>query len=334
MKYLINCYAKITSSQNIWLAQLKYRRGKRDRQAVRVFEANLEEELLNIFYDLLDGSYQHGNYSQFIVYDPKKRIISVAPLRDRIVHQAVYNILYPFYEKSFSPFSFSCREKKGTHKAIKFLSCFLRRASLNGNRECYILHGDIKKCFDSISQEILMDILKEKFCCPKTIDLLSKIIKSYTPGGLPLGNLTSQLFINIYLDKLDKFVKEKLKIKYYLRYADDFLAVSQSKTDCLNCAKKIREFLAEELKLDFPLDHQKIVSAKNGVEVLGYKFFADYFKIRPKTYRRARALFRKRFLYYDREEIGSYALNNSYQSVKGLLKWGRNYQLLKKINLN
>lgn len=224
-------FERISSPENLWRAWVVYRRGKRRARVVRIFERHLEEELVSIRTSLLDGTYEHGDYEHFVVHDPKKRTISVPTVRDHVVHQAVMNILAPIYERIFLPMSFSCRKNKGTHRAIALFESFLRAQARSHTRRVWILHGDVQKCFDSIDHTILASELGQHIRCEKTRTLLVRIIKSYAPG-IPLGNVTSQLFVNAYLDPLDRFIKYTLRVKRYLRYADDFLLVGDSEAWC------------------------------------------------------------------------------------------------------
>lgn len=334
MKKLINCYQDIISPENIWQAWLSYRKGKRNRQAVSGFEVCLENNLLSLRNDLISGNYQHGGYRCFLVHDPKRRTISAPSVRDHLVHQAVYNILYEFYDQVFCFASFSCRKNKGLYLALNFVQKYLRQFR---NRECWVLHGDIKKCFDSINHRILKKIISERICCDKTLHLLWDIIDSYEvklagdkeTHGIPLGNLTSQLFINIYLDVLDRYVKEELKIKKYVRYADDFYIFCEIKDDCLVISEKIRNFLINNLCLEFPLDHQEISNSRLGTPGLGYVFFPGYLKISSKTYKRMMIKLKDRLENYNREKVSLKFLNSSWQSFKGVLDYGNNYHCKK-----
>lgn len=343
MKIINNCFEKIITPKNLWRAWKVYRAGKRERLAVLDFEKNLEENLLKIYNDLKNDSYKHGGYYKFVVHDPKRRLISAPSIRDHIVHQAICNILIPYFEKKFSPFSFSCRNGRGTSGAIKKFKEHLRSASQNGCQDCWILHGDIEKCFDSIDHNILLIILKQRIYCYQTIKLLKQVIDSYDSGwrfnfneneikrGIPLGNLTSQLFINIYLNSLDQFVKEKLFVGKYVRYADDFLIVVNSKGQAEKIAVVIRNFLQKILNFNFPLSHQLIVSLRRGVEVLGIKFLPTYQKTRPSTWKR---IFRK-FIFktkqYQQKTLNIEGLNAVWQSYRGLLSNGNNYKIKNKL---
>lgn len=327
MKVLDNCYEKIVAPENLWAAWLKYRQGKRNRPAVREFEVNLENNLVELRDSLLKESYSHGSYYKFIVHDPKKRTISVPSVKDHLVHRAVFDVLYPFFDSCFSPFSFSCRNNKGTLKAVDLLSKYLRQVGKNYNSDCWVLHGDIKKCFDSINHDILFNLLKERIGCGKTINLLKDIIVSYQVSagrGIPLGNLTSQLFANVYLNKLDFFVKEKLRVKKYLRYADDFLLVFESCEEVEAAADDIRLFSKNKLQLDFPTDHQEIKTPRGGFEVLGQRFLPSYRRVRNKTFFRLNEKFLSRVEKYEPRSNG-FELNASWQSFVGLLKHGNNF---------
>ena len=195
-------YDKIFFLENVFLAWYKFAKSKHSRRDVMIYERNLEENLFNLQAELKNQNYCHGKYQPFIVYDPKKRQIHKTTVKDRIVHQAVVNIIEPIFEKRFIFDSFSCRIGKGIHGASYRLRDFLSKASQNNTKTIYALKCDVSKFFDSIDHNILLDFI----CCQikdeKTIKLLRHIIGSFSKApnkGLPLGNLTSQLFANIYL---------------------------------------------------------------------------------------------------------------------------------------
>lgn len=330
-----DCYVKISSPENIWKAWLKYRTGKRFRQEVRVFERNLEENLLSLRDDLENGSYVHGGYEQFLVHDPKRRVISAPTVRDHIVHRAIYTVLYPFFDRVFLSSSFSCRNNKGTHRAVETLTAYLRQESSNYRRDAWVLHGDIKKCFDSIQHDTLDHLLQKRIKCDTTLTLLCQIVNSYSTNagtgeplrGIPLGNLTSQLFINIYMHELDVFIKETLRVKKYVRYADDFILVLESEDACRKAAVTIREFIAKELCLSFPTTHEHITKLSRGLTVLGQRFLPLYHTIKRQTYRRSRCKLKLRCRDFESNECTLYTLNASWQSIKGMLRYGNNRQL-------
>ena len=331
MKVIKNCFNNIVAPENIWLAWRLYRRGKRSNAAVREFEQHLEENLLQIVLDLRTGAYVHGRYFKFIVHDPKKRLISVPTVRDHVVHQAVMNVLAPFWETVFSCFSFSCRKNKGTHRARALFGHYLRAQSCQFPRPVWILHGDIQKCFDSINHDILIDLLGRRVACERTLGLLKKIVESYVcepraedvgivARGIPLGNLTSQLFVNIHLDPLDKFVKEALRVKRYIRYADDFLLVGDSADWCKKMSETIRRFLCIRLDLRFPFSHEHIRELKQGIETLGYRFNSGGATVRPRTKKYAIALWHGHQDEFETETISATALNSCWQALRGIVR--------------
>ncbi len=234
MKTFKNLFQKISSFENLLLAAHKAAKGKRENANVLNFFFKLEENLFQLGEELTRQSYRPGSYSTFRIYDPKPRMISAAPFRDRVVHHALINIIEPFFKRSFIFDSYANRVGKGTHKAIRRYQEFLRRYN-------FVLKCDIKKYFPSIDHEILKQLIRRTIFDQKTLWLLDTIIDGSNPQapildyfprdelftpfirrkGLPIGNLTSQFFANVYLNPLDHFVKENLRCQGYLRYVDD-----------------------------------------------------------------------------------------------------------------
>jgi len=239
-------------------------------------------------------------------------------VRDRVVHQLVSEKLKEIYEPTFIFDSFSSRKGKGTHKAVLRLRKFCLSISQNNKYPFYALKCDIKKFFDSVDHDILLDILKEKIKDKKFIDLLQKIIKSFpvgahcnvllhndvSPCGIPLGNLTSQLFANIYLNKLDQFIKHQLKIKYYIRYTDDFIIIANHR-EFKNELSQINQFLKEKLKLQ--LHKEKIIIRKNtwGIDFLGYIILPKFILPRTKTKNRILKRIKQKLHYGSIQEYGA-----------------------------
>ena len=277
------------------------------------------DNILALHYDLLYHNYRHAGYRAFKISDPKPRQIHKASVRDRLLHRAIYRILYPFFDRTFISASYSCRLTKGTHKAIKQFQKSFYKVSYNNTRTCYALKGDIKKFFASIDHYILINILKEYILDDNVIDLLEKVINSFHAGqgnkGLPLGNLTSQLLVNVYMNELDQSVTRKLKIKYYIRYADDFVILSDSKQRLIEQTKLIKRFLVDELKLE--LHPQKIFlkTIYSGLDFLGWVNFPDHRVLRSSTKRR---MFRKLKENSNPESLNSYLGLLSHGNAKKL----------------
>ena len=226
--------------------------------------------------------------------DPKLRHIHKATVKDRILHHAIFRILYPIFDKSFIFDSYSCRNEKGTHKAVNRLNDFARKVSKNNTKTCYILKLDVKKFFDSINQDILLDLIKHRISDTNAIWLVNEVVKSF-PKGLPLGNITSQLFANVYLNELDQFIKHTLKIKYYIRYCDDFVIFIQNNESLDNLTVvqnarlsifRINYFLHNNLKLELHPQKISIRKYNQGIDFLGYVSFPHHRILRVKTKKR------------------------------------------------
>jgi RNA-directed DNA polymerase len=259
--------------ENLFLAWDEFRRGKNKRKDVQKFNFNLEDNIFKLHQELKLKIYQHSYYTPFYIQDPKLRRIHKACVRDRVLHQAIFRILYPIFDKSFIYDSYSCRFNQGTHKAVRQLKNFCQKSSHNNHKIIFILKCDIKRFFDSINQNILLKIIKRRIKDNDAIWVIEKIVRSFENekgAGLPLGNVTSQLFANIYLNELDQFIKRKLKIKYYIRYCDDFAIISKNKKDLGRLIQSISQFLNNQLKLRLHPDKIIIRKYNQGIDFLGY----------------------------------------------------------------
>ncbi len=305
---------------NLLSAWQEFIRDKRNKPDVQLFQLNLMDNLIQLHEDLRNLTYKHGEYKSFRINDPKPRHIHKATVRDRIVHRAIYRILYPFFQKTFIADSFSCQINKGTHKALNRFRAFGYKASHNNTKTCWILKCDIRKFFDNIDHQILKNILNLYISDEKIRWLLNCVIGSFRKEerieiGLPLGNLTSQLFVNIYMNEFDQFVKHRLKLKHYIRYADDFVVFSENRDWLGSLIPIIREFLENKLKLQL---HPKKVSIETlafGVDFLGWVHFTDHRVLRAATRRRMMA----RIAEDPRPEV--------IQSYLGLISHGEGYKL-------
>lgn len=283
-------YDDITSVDNLLQAWWEFIRGKRNRQDVQEFERQLMTNILLLHNDLKSKAYQHSLYEAFTIADPKSRDIHKAKVRDRLLHHAIYRQLYPFFDKTFISDSYSCRLNKGTHKALKTFEKFGRKVSKNNYNTCWILKCDIRKFFASIDHNVLLEILDKYIPDQNILWLLREIIHSFhstRPGvGLPLGNLTSQLLVNIYMNEFDQFVKHTLKVKYYIRYADDFVVMSEDKSQLEILLPKLEVFLQSKLKLNLHPDKVYIKTLASGVDFLGWVHFPDHRVLRTATKRK------------------------------------------------
>lgn len=258
---------------------------KRNRSDINEYALHLSDNIFNLLDELKNESYKHGEYDEYIICDPKKRVIHKANVKDRIVHRLVYNALYSYFDKRYIYDSYSCRIGKGTHKAHTRFRSFVNTVSKNYTKPCYVLKFDIKKCFENINTRTLKIILARHIEDIKIRNLVYSIIDSF-PVGLPLGNLTSQLFVNVYLHEFDIYIKHLIKCPYYLRYADDIIIVHHDKEELENMYLHLQNFLKEKLYLT---SHKKVVtSIYAGIDILGLVFFSKYERLRRITEKKAK----------------------------------------------
>lgn len=247
-----------------------------------MFSANLEEELITLQNELIWGAYRTGRYRRFAVYEPKTREIAALPFRDRVLHHALCNIIEPLFEKKFVRDSYACRAGKGTHAGSVRLVEFMRRAQRKWGK-VYCLKADIAKYFPSIDHEVLKNIIERTIRCKKTLCLIEGIIDSNGgERGLPIGNLTSQLFANVYLNELDHLIKEEMKVKFYVRYMDDFVILHNDKRQLHQWKTEIEDFLKYKLRLDLN-SKTSIFPVSRGVDFIGYRTWATHKLLRKRS---------------------------------------------------
>lgn len=288
------------------------------------FSLRFSENILKLRKELCEKSYKHGKYHAFKINDPKPRDIHKASVRDRVIHHALYKSLYPYFEGKFIYDSYSCRNKKGMHKAINRFKRLHWKVSKNNTRVVWVLKCDIKKFFASIDHTILKGILRRHVLDEDILWLVSEIIDSFhTEGnknlGLPLGNITSQLLINIYMTEFDQFMKRKLKVEYYIRYADDFVILDNDKKYLEYLIPQISKFLKEGLHLSLHEDKVFIRKTTSGIDFLGWVHFPYHRVLRTTTKRR---IFKRLKNKPSRQSIASYL---------GLLTHGNTYKLINQI---
>lgn len=296
----------LISIENLLAAWQGFLLGKSRRKDVILFRRNLADEILSLHLDLATGNYCHGSYHEFRIQDPKPRVIHKACVRDRVLHHAIFNALYPFWNTLFIHDSYASREGKGLHKAIDRLETFSSKSSKNHRRTGWILKCDIQKFFASIDHFRLMELLEARITDPRVIDLLAGIIDSFSinPGkGIPLGNLTSQLFANVYLNELDQFVKNDLHEPFYVRFADDFVFLSDQKAHLLRILSEIDAFLRRDLDLSLHPRKVTLRTIASGNDFLGWIHFPEYRTPRKRLILRSR---RGVIQTHDRQILASY----------------------------
>ena len=329
-------YNEIISSENLFQAWNTFKKGKRKRLDVMLFEQNLEGNIFELHASLKNKIYRHDIYSEFFVNDPKRRHIHKATVKDRIVHQILYDYLVDIFEKTFIFDSYSCRVGKGTHKGVKRLSYFFRKVSKKYTNPCWALKLDIKKFFASVDHSILFGLIEKKIKDEDTLWLLERIITSFETEkekGIPLGNLTSQVFANIYLNKLDQFFKHKLKVKYYIRYADDFIIIDRNRTFLYQCIDTSKQFLNEKLALELHSDKISIRKLEWGIDFLGYIILPHCIIPRTTTKRRMFKNLESKTKDFYRGNIDEFSLGQAAQSYMGYLSYANAFRVKNKLQL-
>ena len=283
MKRLGQLWDRLISWDNLLLAYHKARRGKRSRPDVAQFALALEPALLKLQQQLRNGSYRPGAYRQFTIYDRKPRLISAAPFRDRVVHHAVMNIIEPPLDQRFIDDCYACRRGKGVHAAVNRYQAYAQQYD-------YALKLDIRQYFPSIDHLLLKQILARRIKDPRVLQLLAAIIDGSPPSpadfdcfagddlisavqrrrGIPIGNLTSQFFANLYLDDFDHWLKQDLRMPAYLRYVDDLILLDNDKARLWQASRAIESYL-QSLRLRLHPQKRQIYRTTGWVDVLGYR---------------------------------------------------------------
>lgn len=339
MKLYKHLFANITSKETLFTAWEEFRKGKQARKDVQEFERRLEQNLFALHRELKAGTYRHKPYSAFTICDPKQRRIHKASVQDRILHHAVFSVLNPVFEPTFIAHSFSCQKGKGTHKAVNALDRMLRSVSRNRTRPCYVLKCDVHQFFASVNHNTLLSIIERRVKDEKTIALLREIIGSFVAKdpdvfgktGIPIGNLTSQLFANIYLNEFDQFVKHTLRIKHYIRYTDDFVIVADNRAELESHLTPIRFFLKNNLYLNLHPHKVTIRKFGQGIDFLGYVLLPHHRMLRTKTKRRMMRKLMERIKHCKTGELPPEGVEQSLQSYLGVLSHANAYKLRSKL---
>jgi len=345
-----NLYQQLCSFRNLELAYKKARKGKRNKKSVQDFEFNLETNLLQLKHELETGTYKPRPLKQFVIRDPKTRLISASDFRDRVVHHALCNIIQPIFEKTFIYDSHANQLGKGASKAIERLDIFKRKVSENGrlvNHALdnnmivgYVLKADIRHFFDTVDHSVLMGIIKRKIKDQNVLRLIQKILgnhrtqnfANYTgkiqdpERGMPLGNLTSQFFANVYLNELDYFVKHELKIMHYIRYVDDFVLLDKSREKLGECKSGIYNFL-KTIKLELHPEKSQIYPLNKGVKFLGFRIFYNYKHLNKRNIRKMKYRLNGFESKLENREISKEDIQGSLVSWFGYAQQANTYKL-------
>ncbi|MCI0494713.1 RNA-directed DNA polymerase [candidate division KSB1 bacterium] len=332
MKRYGNLWEQLISFKNVFEAFTNAIKGKGTKPYVLEFIQNFEHNILTLQEALTTKSYQPGDYTTFLIYEPKKRMISAAPFVDRIVHHCLINVIGPIFEPAFIAQSYANQVNKGTHRAIRDVQAAMRLHD-------YVLHCDIRKYFPSIDHDILKNLIQRKIKDPDVLWLINLIIDSsnpqepvidYFPGddlltpaerrrGLPIGNLTSQFFANVYLTGFDHFVKEQLGCRFYFRYVDDMAVVDSDKNYLWDICHEMGRYL-ESLRVRFHPHKQHVRPVNRGVRFLGQVLYPARRMLPKRNIRRFMQQMKKFQQRYAEGTVTFEEINHSFQSWLGHAK--------------
>jgi len=339
MKTYNNIYPQIYSKRNLILAWRKARKHKTKKDYVIEFEKNTIENLRQLQEELKEQTYQPEPLKTFILRDPKTRKISKSAFRDRIIHHALVRIIEPIFDKTFIYDSCANRKGKGNLFALKRFDLFKRKVSRNGKMngwfnnnqvKGYCLKADIKHYFQEVNHEILINIIRKKIQDEKVVLLVKKILengKNNEENGMPLGNLTSQFFANVYLSELDYFVKHNLKAKYYIRYVDDFVILHESKSQLELWKNETDKFLKDKLKIELHPEKSRIIPLSRGIDFVGFRNFWHYRLLRKRNVRKIISKVEK----YKSGDTNKEKMLESFQGWNAYAKWANSFKLRKEV---
>jgi retron-type reverse transcriptase len=334
-----NLYPDIYSFESLHSAYILARRGKRDRREVQQFELDLEGNLIQLQNELIWGMYKTGAYRRFIVVEPKERVVAALPFRDRVLQHSLVSVIEPIWERRFIQDSYACRPGKGTHRGAARAEALLRQVKREHGK-VFVLKADISKFFYSIDHGVMKALIRRRIRCRRTLALIDSIIDSMaTPGdpcpvGLPIGNLTSQLFANVYLNELDEFVKHCLRKKNYVRYMDDFLIVHHDKAHLHSVRAEIERFLWDRLRLKTNAKTQVFpVGERYGraLDFLGYRIWTTHRRIRKSSISRITRTLKRLRKQYAAGKVGMSKVRESVMSWIAHASHAETYGLRRKL---
>ncbi len=344
MKTYNNLYERLWSFENLQSAYEKARRHKTTNKDVQQFHEHWRFHLCTLMRELRTQNYVPHPLKKFVLRDPKTRVICVSEFRDRVVHHALINILQPIFEPRFIHDSYASRKGKGTSAALKRFDQFLRKVTSNGqlvpnakNNNCvrgYVLKADIKQYFQTVDHDVLLNIINRAIKDKQILNLIRGILQNYNSGtpkkGMPLGNWTSQFFANVYLNELDQFLKHKLRVRYYLRYVDDFIILHARKEMLEEYKQEVLEFL-RSLKLELHPEKSFIAPLGQGTTLLGFRVFYCYKVIRQKNVRKIKTRLEELLKAYSKCICSREHMINVLEGWNAYALQGNTYNLRRKL---
>ncbi len=345
MKTYKNLWDKLCTFENLEQAYELAKKHKSGNPKVIEFGKHWRLHLCILLKELRTQTYNPQPLRKFVLRDPKTRTICVSEFRDRVIHHALVNILKPIFEQRFIHDSYASRIRKGTLPALERFDRFKRQVTENGkfvsdsrNKNWvkgFVLKADIKHYFETVEHSVLIGIFEKRIKDEKMIWLIKSILGNYTSGipgvGMPLGNWTSQFFANVYLNELDQFVKHKLRLKYYIRYVDDFVILHKSKRKLKYYKQKIDAFLQDNLKLQLHSAKSKIIPLGRGTNFLGFRIFYHYKIVRKKNLRKIKAKLSNLIEEYRECHRSAHDIFEALKGWKAYALQGNMYKLCQKL---
>ncbi len=331
MKTYRNLYNYLCSMGNLMIAWRKARKGKSGSFDIIDFEADLIRNLLSLHYELKNKTYKPKPLRTFVLRDPKTRVISKSDFRDRIVHHALINCIKHIFENTFIYDSCANQLNKGTLFALKRFQKFMRKVSDPISQRGFCLKADIRHYFQEVDHEILLNIIRKRLDDCDVIWLIQQILSNNLNEsisgeriiGMPLGNYTSQFFANVYLNELDYFVKHQLKVKYYVRYVDDFVILHKSSRQLSIWKDEIDRFLREKLRIKLHSDKSRIIPISRGIDFVGFRNFYYYRILR----RRNILSMRRKISFYEKGIVSFQKIYEVFKGWRAYAMWGDTYRL-------
>lgn len=327
----IKCeFDKCLTFEKLLSAHNRASKGKKLKDEIIIFEMDLETNLIRLMKDIKYKKYKVGSYREFVIYEPKKRIIKSLPYRDRIIHQwYIEEFIKPFMIKRFISDTYACLDNRGTLSSAKKTQKYMRKMQKKyGNY--YVLQCDIKKFFYSIDKKILLSILNRIISDKKLMEFTKIILDDGTDIGIPIGNYTSQYFANIYLNELDHFIKEKLRVKYYIRYMDDFVLLVKNKNEAKYLFHKISLFLKNNLNLELN-QKSRYYPSSIGIDFCGYRIFETHLLLRKRFKKKVKKTLKK---WKNSESLNPNKLLLSWNSIKAHAGHANSYNFLSQTEFN
>lgn len=327
-KTIKKCFKEKLTYENLLKAHERASKYKTNRIELLKFNIDLETNIHTILNNLKTGNYKLSKYREFTIYEPKERIIKCLPYKDRIVQQwYIYEFIKPYIMKKFINTTCACIDGRGTHYAVRTTQKYMRIMKKKYN-DYYILKLDIKKYFYNIDKDILYNIMSKYISDKLLLELTYKFIYDNDEKvGIPIGNYTSQYFANIYLDKMDKYIKEELKVKYYVRYMDDFVILESSKEKCKELKELISKYLEEKLHLELN-SKSRYYPNKMGINFCGYRIYETHILVRDRCKKKIKKKIKKWNKQYDNSELDITKLKLSFGSWLGHVKHADSFNLV------